>query len=72
MTFEVYIMGNSVGRVTLNRTGDSYRDYWSRSARTAVANVNAIESCIGSMIKLLKGGYSYATFGEGIGELKVV
>lgn len=74
MTIEVYIMGNSVGRVTAESSPSSKHPaiIWNNEALRAVKNINKHDSCMGSIIELFKGGYSYATFGEGIGELKVI
>ena len=72
MEFHIYIHGNSIGRVSATRAHGQLHIAWTGKVRDALRNVGALESCADAILELFKGGYSYATFGNGIGELKVV
>ena len=72
MKFHVYIHGNSIGRVSATRDFGHIHIAWPAKVRDSLKRVGALESCTDAILELFKGGYSYATFGNGIGELKVV
>lgn len=73
MRFRVYIYGNSVGEVEIvHGLGGRLISSHNRELIKALKQLNCHESFATSVKELLKGGYSFATFGEGIGELRVV
>lgn len=74
MEFEVYIYGNSVGRIQAHYStrSQNYVMLWDKYARNAVKNLGVTNSCCASIFELLKGSHTYATFGDGVGELRVV
>ena len=73
MTFHVYIYGNSVGVVDVFRLLNGFYEMtWDKEALTAVDNLKIHDACCVVIFELYRGGSTYATFGDGIGELRVV
>ena len=65
-------MGNSLGEVEIvHGLGGKLLSSHNRELVKAIKQLNCHESFASSAKELLKGGYSYATFGKGIGELRV-
>jgi len=73
MTFHIYIQGNSIGRARITGQGGLRGEIvMDREVQEALRAINEYHSCCASMRELARGGYSYMTFGNRIGEIKVI